>query len=161
SASSLPHINNTALPIPVAIAADFSAYDCSNNPGPQITFSGGSVLGGYGVEMTFTNNMKGTHTFTDGNTVDLTVMPADEQIVIPKQPVLGGVGGNPFIWEQFIGADGARRTMGSFLGRGFRGRGGMWRRWAVPTARAAAPCWVAWAGTHSSWCSSSGRTGPR
>src|SRR5439155_716329 len=46
SASSLPHINNTALPIPVAISADFSAYDCSNNPGPQITFSGGSVLGG-------------------------------------------------------------------------------------------------------------------
>src|SRR5438046_8619841 len=95
SASSLPHINNTALPIPVAIAADFSAYDCSNNPGPQITFSGGSVLGGYGVEMTFTNNMKGTHTYADGHTVNVTVMPADEQIVIPKQPVIGGAGGSP------------------------------------------------------------------
>src|SRR5207249_8411712 len=67
SSSSLPHINNTTLPIPVSISADFSAYDCSNNPGPQITFSGGSFLGGYGVEMTFTNNMKGTHTFTDGH----------------------------------------------------------------------------------------------
>src|SRR5437867_4951255 len=85
SSSSLPHINNTTLPIPVTISADFSAYDCSNNPGPQITFSGGSFLGGYGVEMTFTNNMKGTHTYTDGHTVDVTVMPADEQIVIPKQ----------------------------------------------------------------------------
>src|SRR5207249_10313692 len=37
SSSSLPHINNTTLPIPVTISADFSAYDCSNNPGPQIT----------------------------------------------------------------------------------------------------------------------------
>src|SRR5436305_581543 len=117
SASSLPHINNTALPIPVAIAADFSAYDCSNNPGPQITFSGGSVLGGYGVEMTFTNNMKGTHTFTDGNTVDLTVMPADEQIVIPKQPVLGGVGGNPWIFAGFTGADGKALGDPTLLGR--------------------------------------------
>src|SRR6266508_1901300 len=107
SSSSLPHINNTSLPIPVSISADFSAYDCSNNPGPRITFSGGAFLGGYGVEMTFTNNMKGTHTYTDGHTVDLTVMPANEQIVIPKQPVLSGAGGNPFIWVQFVDANGA------------------------------------------------------
>src|SRR5947207_7210094 len=60
SASSLPHINNTALPIPVAIAADFSAYDCSTHPGPQITFSAGSVLGGYGVEVTCTTKMNGS-----------------------------------------------------------------------------------------------------
>src|SRR2546429_10003572 len=97
SSSSLPHINNTTLPIPVSISADFSAYDCSNNPGPQITFSGGSYLGGYGVEMTFTNNMKGAHTFTDGHIVDATVMPAHAHIVILKQPVLGGAGGEPVI----------------------------------------------------------------
>src|SRR2546421_3909820 len=95
SSSSLPHINNTTLPIPVSISADFSAYDCSNNPGPQITFSGGSFLGGYGVEMTFTNNIKGTHTFTDGHIVDVTVMPPHQQIVIPKQPALRGGGGKP------------------------------------------------------------------
>jgi len=138
SASSLPHINNTALPIPVAISADFSAYDCSNNPGPQITFSGGSVLGGYGVEMTFTNNMKGTHTFTDGNTVDLTVMPADQPIVIPKQPVLGGVGGNPFIWVQFIGADGAALSSEIFVGRCVQGAGWHVTQSAVTTASAVA-----------------------
>src|SRR2546429_1961749 len=95
SSSSLPHINNTTLPIPVSISADFSAYDCSNNPGPQITFSGGSFLGGYGVEMTFTNNMKGTHTYTHGPTADGTGMPAREPNVIPKQPLLGRRGGRP------------------------------------------------------------------
>ena len=136
SSSSLPHINNTSLPIPVAISADFSAYDCSNNPGPQITFSGGSFLGGYGVEMTFTNNMKGTHTYTDGHTVDVTVMPADEQIVIPKQPVLGGAGGNPFIWVQFVGANGAALSGEIFVGRCVQGAGWHVTQSAVTTASA-------------------------
>src|SRR5438477_3622278 len=143
SSSSLPHINNTSLPIPVAISADFSAYDCSNNPGPQITFSGGSFLGGYGVEMTFTNNMKGTHTFTDGNTVDLTVMPADQPIVIPKQPVLGGVGGNPFIWVQFIGAGGAALSSEIFVGLCVQGAGWHVTQLAVTTASAVATFRVA------------------
>src|SRR5438046_7663431 len=71
--------------------------------------------------MTFTNNMKGTHTFTDGHTVDLTVMPADEQIVIPKQPVLGGVGGNPFIWVQFVNAAGKPTSDEIYLGRCVQG----------------------------------------
>src|SRR5207245_784305 len=123
SSSSLPHINNTTLPIPVTISADFSAYDCSNNPGPQITFSGGSFLGGYGVEMTFTNNMKGTHTFTDGHIVDVTVMPANEQIVVPNNPVLGGVGGNPFISAQFIDPKGATLRGELVAGRGVQGAG--------------------------------------
>ena len=138
SSSSLPHINNTSLPIPVAISADFSAYDCSNNPGPRITFSGGSFLGGYGVEMTFTNNMKGTHTYTDGHTVDVTVMPADEQIVIPKQPVLGGAGGNPFIWVQFVGANGAALSGEIFVGRCVQGAGWHVTQSAVTTASAVA-----------------------
>src|SRR2546430_5336351 len=88
--------------------------------------------------MTFTNNMKGTHTFTDGNTVDLTVMPADEPIVIPKQPVLGGVGGNPFIWVQFIGADGAALSSEIFVGRCVQGAGWHVTQSAVTTASAVA-----------------------
>src|SRR5437667_5978563 len=66
SSSSLPHINNTSLPIPVTISADFSSYDCSNNPRPRITSSGRYFLGGYGVEMTLTNDMKATQRYTDG-----------------------------------------------------------------------------------------------
>ncbi|PYP46705.1 MAG: hypothetical protein DMD50_06710 [Gemmatimonadetes bacterium] len=132
----MPHINNTTLPIPVSISADFSAYDCSNNPGPQITFSGGSYLGGYGVEMTFTNNMIGTHSYTDGHTVDLSVMPANDQIVIPKQPVLGGAGGNPFIWVQFVGANGAALSGEIFVGRCVQGAGWHVTQSAATTASA-------------------------
>src|SRR5439155_24669256 len=66
SSSSLPHINNTTLPIPVSISADFSAYDCSNNPGPQITFSGVAFLGGHGVRMTFIHHLEAQPPLTDG-----------------------------------------------------------------------------------------------
>src|SRR5256886_15411668 len=88
--------------------------------------------------MTFTNNMKGTHPSTDGNPVDLTVMPADEQIVIPKQPVLGGVGGNPFIWVHFIGANGAALSSEIFVGRCVQGAGWHVTQSAVTTASAVA-----------------------
>jgi hypothetical protein len=57
------------------------------------------------VEMTFRNNLKGTHTYTDQKSVDVVAVPAGGSLVIPKQPVLDGVGGNPFIWVQMM--DGA------------------------------------------------------
>ncbi len=136
STSSLPHINNTSLPLAVTIDADFSAYDCSNNPGPQITFSGGTYLGGFGVAMTFTNNMQGTHSYTDGHTVVATVQPAGGEIVIPKQPVLGGTGGNPFIWVQFVGGDGSALTNEIFVGRCVQGAGWHVTQPAVTSASA-------------------------
>src|SRR5436189_954500 len=86
SSSSLPHINNTDIPIPVAVNATFTAEQCSNNPGPRITFEGEADVGGFGVEMTFSNNMKGTHSYTADNEVDLTVQNAGDRIVLPTQP---------------------------------------------------------------------------
>lgn len=123
SSSSLPHINNSNLPIPATISADLAAYDCSNNPGPQITFSGLSVLGGFGVDMLFSNNLKGTHEYTVDGEADAVVMPAGEEIVVPKQPVNGGVGGNPFIWVQFLGGNGSPLTDEIFVGRCVQGAG--------------------------------------
>jgi hypothetical protein len=138
SSSSLPHIDNTSLPIPTSISADFSAYDCSNNPGPQITFSGGVLLGGYGVAVTFTNNMTGTHTFTGGTTVNVVEQPASGQIVIPKQPVLGGTGGNPFIWVQFVDGNGSALSNEIFVGRCVQGAGWHVTHQAVTTAAVSA-----------------------
>jgi hypothetical protein len=138
STSSLPHINITSLPIPVTINADFSAYDCSNNPGPQITFSGGTFVGGYGVAVTFTNNMDSTHSFTGGQTVKVSVQPASGEIVIPKQPVLGGTGGNPFIFVQFVDGSGSPLTNEIFLGRCVQGAGWHVTQPAVTSASASA-----------------------
>jgi hypothetical protein len=81
----------------VSATATSTVTGCDNSPGPYITIEGGMRLGGLGTRMTFTNNQKGTHTYTDEAHVDVTVVPADgNNITIPKQPVLGGVGGNPY-----------------------------------------------------------------
>ncbi|HEV8382164.1 MAG TPA: hypothetical protein VGQ29_11285 [Gemmatimonadales bacterium] len=121
SSSSLPHINITELPMPISVNAELVAEDCSNSPGPNITLEGAAALGGFGVEMTFSNNLKGTHEYTADNVVDLTLQPAGQSITIPKQPVLGGVGGNPFMWVQFVDARGTPTSDEIYLGRCVQG----------------------------------------
>jgi hypothetical protein len=106
----------------VSVRATSTVTGCDNSPGPNITIEGGMSLGGLGTRMTFTNNAKGTHTFTDEAHVDVTVVPAEgNNITIPKQPVLGGVGGNPFIWIQLEDGNGRAVTGEVFLGRCVQG----------------------------------------
>ena len=106
----------------VSATATSTVTGCDNSPGPYITIEGGMSLGGLGTRMTFSNNVKGTHTFTDEAHVDITVVPADgNSITIPKQPVLGGVGGNPFIWIQLEDGAGRAVTDEVFLGRCVQG----------------------------------------
>jgi hypothetical protein len=106
----------------VSATATSTVTGCDNSPGPNITIEGSLSLGGLGTRMTFTNNVKGTHTFTDDAHVDITVVPADgNTITIPKQPVLGGVGGNPFIWIQLEDGNGRAVTDEVFLGRCVQG----------------------------------------
>jgi hypothetical protein len=121
SVASLPHINNTEIAIPLNVNATFTAENCSNNPGPRITLEGVATGGNFGVEMTFTNNMKSTHEYTVDNVVDLTFANDGDPIVIPKQPSRGGVGGNPFIWVQFVDAAGKPTSPEYYLGRCVQG----------------------------------------
>jgi len=121
SSSSLPHINITELPLPVSVNAALTVTDCSNNPGPNITLDGVAALGGFGVGMTFSNNLKSTHDYTIDKQVDIALQPAGQTLTIPKQPVLGGVGGNPFIWAQFVNAAGTPTSDEIYLGRCVQG----------------------------------------
>jgi hypothetical protein len=93
------------LPIPASLFASATVDGCQNNPGPTITLSGELTLGGLNGRLIFRNNRRGTHERTEDVTVDLTLLPAGETIEFPKQPPLGGVGGNPWISIQFF--DGA------------------------------------------------------
>lgn len=124
SSNSLPHFFNPNIPIPASMSLTLSADDCSNNPGPFITLEGVTVLGGFGVEMSFTNNMKRTHEYTADKIVDVSLSPSLQTITIPKQPVLGGTGGNPFIWIQFVNAAGTPTSPEYFIGRCVQG--GKW-----------------------------------
>jgi len=121
SPSSLPHTNNTNLIIPVSVSAVLTTYDCSNNPGANITFEGAAATAGFGVRTIFRNNWDGTHTYTADASVDVDLEPFGQKITIPKQPVLGGSGGNPFIWVQFIDANGNAVSNEIFIGRCVQG----------------------------------------
>src|SRR6266567_1738380 len=104
-----------AMPVRVQAAVDMSG--CNNSPGPQITVSGAVSLGGLTVDLTFQNNVIGTHSYTVQNSVEVTAVKTGSTLQIPKQPVLGGVGGNPFIWVQMMDGNGAALTSELFLGR--------------------------------------------
>jgi hypothetical protein len=121
SSTSLPHTNVTNLDMPLSVAYELTTYDCANNPGPKITFNGLASTIGFGVRTVFRNNAKGTHEYTDETNVDVTLQPDGSQITIPKQPVLGGTGGNPFIWIQFLNENGNPMGDEIFIGRCVQG----------------------------------------
>ena len=113
---------NQNFRMPVHVDLSMTASNCSNSPGPQITMEGEMALAGLGVDLIFTNNVKGTHAYEDGVSMEQTVVAADHTMVIPKQPVLGGVGGNPFMWIKFTDGNGAALSSELFLGRCVQGR---------------------------------------
>lgn len=119
AAAPVQYSQNLSLPVGATTTTEVTA--CDNSPGPYITISGAMKLGGLGSRMTFTNNAKGTHTFTDDAHVDVTVIPTGDAITIPKQPVRGGVGGNPFIWIQFEDGNGQPLSGELYLGRCVQG----------------------------------------
>ena len=109
------------VPMPVSVHIDAASSSCENSPGPTITLSGILAVAGLGVETIFQNNVKGTHTHTEETMAAAVLIPAGETVSIPKQPVLGGTGGNPFIWVQFTDANGNAISDEIFLGRCVQG----------------------------------------
>jgi hypothetical protein len=93
---------------------------CQNSGGPQVTVEGVFKLGNVCSQVTLSNNAKGTHETAVLKEYSVS-FALDKSITIPKQPVLGGVGGNPYIYLQFADASGV--TLGSeiFLGRCVQG----------------------------------------
>ena len=74
---------------------------CSNNPGPFITLDGELTLGAIDAVLIFRNNVQGTHEHEEE--VAVRVSLSSEQVIrFNKQPPLGGVGGNPFIFLQLF-----------------------------------------------------------
>jgi hypothetical protein len=93
---------------------------CKNSGGPQVTLSGTIALGDVTARVTLSNNTKGTHSTAVVQEMDFSLLLGDD-IVIPKQPVLGGVGGNPHIWIQFHDGRGNNQSDEIYLGRCVQG----------------------------------------
>jgi len=103
--------------MPAHVTTHIDETGCDNSPGPQITLYGEIALGGLQIELIFQNNLKGTHQTIVTFATNVVLVPLGDKIVIPKQPVLGGVGGNPLIWVQFLQSYGNPINGAIFLGR--------------------------------------------
>jgi len=112
---------STNFSMPIQLKASVAANGCENSPGPQITFNGSLILGGVDLRMIFRNNInKDVHTLVEDVKV-VSAVTAGQTIVLPKQPVLGGVGGNPFIWVQMVDTNGNPLSGEVYLGRCVQG----------------------------------------
>jgi hypothetical protein len=76
---------------------------------------GDLTLGGLHGRFIFKNNLKGTHTAVV--TRDVELLGEGTQIVLPKQPSRGRVGGNPWISFQWLGTDDEPMSEPILLGR--------------------------------------------
>jgi len=98
--------------------AEFTVESCENSPGPYISFDSGLSLAGLIARIIFRNNdnpVGGPHEY-DAST-DITMIAPGMSFTFPKQPVLGGVGGNPWIFAGFTDGSGASLGESTLLGR--------------------------------------------
>ena len=111
-----------ACKMPVHVKCNVNESGCYNNPGPTITLDGAITLGGLGANLIFENNLKGTHSaLVETWATNIALVPLGSAIIIPKQPVLGGVGGNPHIYFQFLDGKSNALTQELYLGRCVQG----------------------------------------
>ncbi len=92
--------------------------DCSNSPGPFITLEGELSLEGINAIITFQNSRNNPpHVRDVAVDVEIVILEAGESIHFAKQPPLGGVGGNPRIYLQFVDHEGSPLSDEIFLGK--------------------------------------------
>ena len=95
------HVNGPAS-VQASAYATFAVTSCENSPGPYINLSGGMTMAGMKARIIFRNNdnpVGGPHEADVVRTVS--VIGSGVEFTFPKQPVLGGVGGNPWILAGF------------------------------------------------------------
>jgi hypothetical protein len=100
--------------------ATYSVEDCANNPGPFIYFDGGMSMSGMQARLIFRNNdnpVGGPHEADAMLSQNMDVIPAGKAFTFPKQPVLGGVGGNPWIWSNFLDGNSSEISEEVLMGR--------------------------------------------
>ncbi len=112
---------SAAFDMPVHVKAVVDESGCNNNPGPTITVGGTISLGGLKARVILANNVKRTHSIEVVNSYEVDLCIQDGPIEIPKQPVLGGVGGNPHIYLQFTDGKGRNLSEEFYLGRCVQG----------------------------------------
>lgn len=107
--------------IPAHFWMETTAGGCTNNPGPYIRLVGEVSLGGLNGLLIFRNNTQGTHEHQEDVVASIVLVPEGETMTFAKQPPLGGVGGNPWIYLQLTDGQGRAFTDEILLGRCVQG----------------------------------------
>ncbi len=111
-----------ACKMPVHVKCNINESGCDNSPGPTITLDGIISLGGLGANLIFENNVKGTQkAVVETWATNIALVPLGSAIIIPKQPALSGVGGNPHVYIQFLDGKCKALTEELYLGRCVQG----------------------------------------
>jgi hypothetical protein len=102
----------------VIAQALIETLDCTNNPGPYINVSGSmSVSPGVKARLIFRNQREDGAPHEAIAMADVTLFTNGFTFSFPKQPVQGGVGGNPWISVRFANDAGAPIGPETLLGR--------------------------------------------
>ena len=102
----------------VTAQALIETLDCTNNPGPFINVSGSmSVSPGIKARFIFRNQRTDGAPHEATAIADVTLFTDGFTFSFPKQPVHGGVGGNPWISVRFADASGQPMGPETLLGR--------------------------------------------
>lgn len=103
---------------PVIAQALVETLDCTNNPGPFINVSGSmTVSPGVKARFIFRNQRTDGAPHEASAMADVALFTDGFSFSFPKQPVQGGVGGNPWISVRFADASGQQRGPETLLGR--------------------------------------------
>jgi hypothetical protein len=109
-----------SVPLYASLDLRPTTVKCSNT-GPDIELEGVLSIRGIKTEVILRNNLKGTHETSAQVDATVEVLADGHEIVIPKQPSRGGVGGNPHIWLQFESDKGKPLGQPKYLGRCVQG----------------------------------------
>ena len=102
----------------VVAQAIIETLDCTNNPGPFINVSGSvSVSPGVRARFIFRNQSTAGAPHEAIAMAEVTLMSNGFSLSFPKQPVQGGVGGNPWISVRYADSAGQQIGPETLLGR--------------------------------------------
>ena len=102
-----PIATNVNFSTPVLAQAVLEVMDCTNNPGPYIYVSGSTSFSpGIRALIIFRNQRADGAPHEAIATANITLVPTGFTLQFPKQPVQGGVGGNPWISVRFADGNG-------------------------------------------------------
>lgn len=107
---------NVATTAPILATAHVDVDHCDNT-GSSVSVDGSVTLSGLTIRVIFRDSPDATASTVVMTKTDVVVVPLGQSFTIPKQPSRGGVGGNPWIYGQFIDGNGNALGAQVLIGR--------------------------------------------